>query len=154
MDLEEISIIMDTNRWEHEAYLDTQTGKIIYIPVELNEDNIYEEEYISGLPEWEREMVEDVKAIYEDEENRYVIIPERSSSEAYENMVRFTKTLDDPDISDKLFDALDRRGAFRRFKDVLRRYPDIDEQWYKFKEKIEKQEVRKWLWRIGIDPID
>ncbi|NSW92962.1 MAG: hypothetical protein HPY74_20365 [Firmicutes bacterium] len=154
VDLEELSIIMDTDRWEHEVYLDTETGEIIYIPVELDEENIYEEEYISSLPEWEKEMVEDVKAIYEDEEERYVIIPERSSSEAYEKMVRFTKTLNDSEISRKLFDALDGRGAFRRFKDILRRYPQIENQWYKYKEELEKQEVRKWLWGIGIDPVE
>jgi len=153
LDLEDISIIMDTDRWEHQAYLDTKTGEIIHIPIELDEDNIYDDEYISGLPEWEKEMVEEVKGVYEDEEGRYIIIPERASRDAYETMVEFTKTLDDPNISEKLFDALDGRGAFRRFKNVLSRYPKIEEQWYKYKDELEKQEVREWLWSIGIEPV-
>jgi len=143
VDLEDISIVMDTDRWENEAYLDTKTGEIIHIPTELDEDNIYDDKYISDLPEWENEMVEDVKAVYEDEEERYIIIPERVSSDAYDMMVKFTKRLDNLIVSEKLFDALDGRGAFRRFKNVLSRYPKINEQWYKFKMELEKQEVRE-----------
>jgi major membrane immunogen (membrane-anchored lipoprotein) len=44
VDLEDISIEMDTDRWENQVYLDTETGKIIHIPTELDEDSIYDEE--------------------------------------------------------------------------------------------------------------
>jgi hypothetical protein len=154
VDLEEISIIMDTDRWEHPAYLDTVTGEIIYIPLELDEDNVYDEQYIAGLPDWEKEMIEGIKAVYEDEEERYKIIPERTGFEAYNVMVEFTKRLDDFTVSQKLFDALDGKGAFRRFKNVISRYPKIEEQWYKYKEEVEKQEVIEWLWNIGIEPME
>ncbi len=154
MDLEDISIIMDTDRYEQEAYLDTKTGQVIDIPIELDEDNVYDDNYISGLPKWEQELVEDIKAIYEDEEERYMIIPERRKSDAYELMIRFVKRLENPKVSEELFDALDGKGAFRRFQNTLRKYPKIEEQWYKFKEESEKQEVREWLWSIGIEPIE
>ncbi len=154
VDLEDISIVMDTDRWENQAYLDTLTGEIMYVPTELNEDNIYDDEYVSSLPEWEKEMVEEIKEIYEDEEDRYIIIPERTSNDAYEVMVEFAKRLDNFDVSEELFDALDGRGAFRRFKDTLRRYPDIEKEWYDFQLATEKQEVREWLWSIGIEPVE
>lgn len=104
VDLEEVSIVMDSDRWENKACLDTVTGEIIYIPAELDED----------------------------EEDRYIAIPERTSNDGYDMMVQFTKRLEDFNISQILFDALDGRGAFRRFKNVLRRYPRIEEQWYKY----------------------
>ncbi len=94
LDLEEISIVMDTDRWVNQVYLDTDTGQIIYIPTELDEDNVYDDEYISKLPQWEKEMVEDVKVVYEDEAGRYEVIPERTSYEVYDIMIEFTKRLD------------------------------------------------------------
>ncbi|WP_366922117.1 UPF0158 family protein [Metallumcola ferriviriculae] len=154
VDLVDISIIMDTDRWENHAYLDTEIGEIIHIPIELDEDNVYDEEYVAGLPQWEREMVEKVKKVYENEEGRYEVIPERASYEAYDTMVEFTKRLDDLKVSEKLFDALDGKGAFRRFENVISRYPEIEKQWYKYKTEIEKQEVREWLWSIGLEPVE
>ena len=154
VDLEDISIEMDTDRWQNQAYFDTETGDIIYIPTELNEDNVYDDEYIANLPDWEKEMVEKVRVVYEDEGGRYEIIPERASFEAYDIMVKFTEELDDLTVSEKLFDALDGKGAFRRFKNVISRYTEIKEQWYRYKLEVEKQEVREWLWSIGIEPVE
>ena len=154
LNLDEISIEMDSNRWENEVYFDTETGELIYVPEELNQDNIYEDEYIAKLPDWEKEMVADIKAVYEDTEGRFISIPERGSREAYQLMVDFTKRLDDLDIAERLFDALDGKGAFRRFKRVISRYPETEEQWYKFKDESEKQEVREWLRSIGIEPVE
>lgn len=155
VDMEDISIIMDTDSYENQAYFDTLTGDTIYIPADLNnEDNVYDEKYVANLPKWEREMVDQVKAIYEDEDRRFIFIPKRDSFEAYDIMVQFVKKLDDIDISEELFDALDGKGAFRRFKNVIKRYPKIEKQWYKYKEEADKQEVREWLWSIGIEPIE
>ena len=55
---------MDTDRWQNQAYFDTETGDIIYIPTELDEDNVYDDEYIANLPDWEKEMVEKVRVVY------------------------------------------------------------------------------------------
>ncbi|MTI70034.1 MAG: hypothetical protein FH751_07265, partial [Firmicutes bacterium] len=65
VDLDEINIVMDTNSFDDEAYLDTLTGDIIYIPMELNEDNVYDEDYIKDLPKWEQEEAEHIKKVYE-----------------------------------------------------------------------------------------
>lgn len=154
VDLDDISIIMNTDRSDNQAYFDTITGEIIYVPVELNEDNVYDDEYVAGLAGWEKEIIAQVKAIYEDEDGRYDVVPEKVSYEAYDIMIQFVRKLDDLNISEKLFDALDGKGAFRKFKNVIGRYPEIEKQWYKFKEDVEKQEVREWLWRIGIEPIE
>jgi hypothetical protein len=154
VDLDELSLVMDTDRYENEAYLDTETGDIVYVPIELNEDNVYDDEYVSGLLEWEKETAEDAKLVYEDEDDRYILIPERTSHDGYDIMVRFAKRLDDSNVSEKLFDALDGRGAFRRFNSVLRKYPKIEKKWFQYKEEMEKQEVKEWLGNIGIDPVE
>lgn len=153
VDLEEINIAMDNRASEDEVYFDTNTGEIIYIPFELNEDNVFDDAHVARLPQWEREMVEEVRGVYEDEEERYAVIPKRDSGGAYCTMVQFAKRLDDVDVSNALFEAINGRGAFRRFKDVLKEYPQIQEQWFEFKEDVEKNEVKEWLWSIGIEPF-
>lgn len=50
-----------------------------------------DEKYVANLPEWEREMVDQAKAIYEDEEGRFKFIPKRTSFEAYDIIVQFVK---------------------------------------------------------------
>jgi hypothetical protein len=46
---------------------------------------------------------------------------------------------------------LEGRGAFRRFKDTLRQFPEAEEQWFRFKAKRDKEEVKDWLEGIGIE---
>lgn len=154
LNLDEINEEMNFTNMENEVYLDTQTGEIIYVPVHLNEDNIYDEEYIANLPEWERDMVEKVKEVYANAWVRFIAVPERGSREAYGIMVKFAKNVEDIEIAERLFDALDGRGAFSRFKRELRRYPDIEDEWYKFKAEMEKREVREWLRGLGIEPVE
>jgi len=55
--------------------------------------------------------------------DRYEEVPRIESYEAYDDMVDFAATVDDPRLSELLELALERKGAFRRFKDVLARYP-------------------------------
>ena len=48
-----------------------------------------------------------------------------SSREQYRWMERFIPMIEDPDLRGKLTQAIDGKGAFRRFKDVLMSYaPD------------------------------
>jgi len=47
--------------------------------------------------------------------------------------------------------ALDGKGAFRRFKNVLMDYPEVEKQWFKFKAEKDKEEVKDWLESIGIE---
>ena len=64
---------MDTDRFENQVYFDTSTGEIIHIPVELNENNVYDEEYVAGLPKWEKEMIAQVKAVRLLNDKGYII---------------------------------------------------------------------------------
>ena len=50
-------------------------------------------------------------------------------------MVQFTRTIDDPRLRELLEVALDGRGAFRRFKDMLARWPKERERWFAFHDK-------------------
>jgi hypothetical protein len=55
----------------------------------------------------------------------------------------FIETISDAEVREELFGAIQGRGAFRRFKDVIREH-DVEKQWYEFKEKKLKKLVIKW----------
>ncbi len=42
------------------------------------------------------------------------------------------------------------RGAIRRIKDLLDKYPEIQEKWYKYKDNVEKEAVEDWLRTEGL----
>jgi hypothetical protein len=118
------------NYLEHQYYLDLQTGQVI-----LDLDEAY-----SGEPgiDWDDE----------ENEERYLHVPKINSDTGYYVMVQFAKrTESDPEM--KLFDALDGRKPFRRFKDVLSEL-DLWEEWDKFERKYSEEEIQAWLERWDI----
>jgi hypothetical protein len=58
-------------------------------------------------------------------------------------MERFCYSIDNDRISNALQNAIQGRGAFRRFKDTVIRF-HIDDRWYKYKEDAYKGIVIKW----------
>jgi hypothetical protein len=54
------------------------------------------------------------------------------------DMEAFVATVTDPDRADRLSIAISGRGAFRRFKDVLARWPDELERWYRVSNERER----------------
>jgi hypothetical protein len=60
-------------------------------------------------------------------------------------MAAFIATIDDADRADRLGIAIQGSGAFRRFKDVLSRWPDDFERWFAFSEDRRRGRARKWL---------
>ncbi|MFQ6082280.1 MAG: UPF0158 family protein [Candidatus Aminicenantia bacterium] len=153
VDLEMIAANMeDVNRYDMDYYLDKETGEVIPISGEALRC-AEEEEPGKDLPDWQKEEVKLAKEILFEESDRYERIPERPSYEGYNLMVEFAEMVEDESLREKLTIALDGRGAFRRFKNVLRDYPDYREKWFKFKQERMNKEVIEWLNSIGIEPI-
>ncbi len=71
--------------------------------------------------------------------------------EGYGDMQVFIQTVEDEDLREKLRIAIDGKGAFRRFKNVLVKYPEQRERWFEFKEERTKERVVDWLELIGIE---
>jgi len=97
-------------------------------------------------------------------EGRYIDLPEWTTQDGFRLMEHFTAGLKNPVAREELSKALNRgKGVFRLFKDVLTRYPQIEKQWYKYKESEMKKEVIDWynsyreIWGlelIGPEPDD
>jgi hypothetical protein len=57
----------------------------------------------------------------------------------------FIATLDDARLQDRLWRAIRGRGAFRRFKDLIARHPDVQEQWYAYQDAQVQKRLLRWL---------
>jgi len=64
----------------------------------------------------------------------------------YQDMVEFTEKVSDDRARDMLAVALDGKGAFRRFKNVLHEtYPHLLPAWYAFRDQRAKRRAVDWL---------
>jgi hypothetical protein len=152
VDVEDIAMITENQDRLGGYFLDTETGEVVAIPEELM-NSLEEGESCEGLPPWELELLPKAKEIFQGSE-RYEEIPTRPSHEEYNLMVQFAEGVADERIQRELSIVLDGRSAFRRFKNVLRDYPEVEKDWYKFKANRDKEEVKEWLEGIGIELVE
>ncbi|QYR20233.1 UPF0158 family protein [Paenibacillus sp. sptzw28] len=124
------------------TYINTRTAEVITLTreeIRAAEDEIPLEKF----PEWQRGNIKQAISIMEDEDGIYVDYTLRNEYNEYEIMEEFIGTIDNQLIRDELYESIQGRGAFRRFKDGIIEH-DIDRQWYKYKENKIRELVREW----------
>ncbi len=82
----------------------------------------------------------------------YLRIDPVSSREQYRWMERFIPMVDDTELRGKLTHAIDGKGAFRRFKDVLMSYAADRERWFAFRSERLRTFMEAWLNAHAIQP--
>lgn len=87
-----------------------------------------------------------------DAADRWLWVDCEGSRAGYHDMVEFIGTVDDLDRADRLGIAIEGRGAFRRFKDVLARWPGELDRWYGYAEDRQRGRARAWLADAGYRP--
>ena len=90
----------------------------------------------------------------EEEYERFERIPQTESYESYRDMENFIATVEDMNLVDLLEVAIQGKGAFRRFKDVLLNYPDEEEKWFQFQDSRIEERALEWLDEIGVTLIE
>lgn len=160
----------DVVRDNFDYFLDLQTGEVIAFSEEMLDEalsSLHVEDFddmmdeiesiefdeVPDLPEYMEAEVEMILEILLDESSRYFRIPERPSSVAFESMFRFIDTVADPALKTDLHNALDGKGAFRSFKDVLVRHPKERKRWHTHNAKTMKKEISEWLRSLGTDSL-
>src|SRR5262249_45942059 len=73
--------------------------------------------------------------------------------EQYRWMERFIATVTEPDLRARLVAAIDGKGAFRRFKDVLMAFPAERERWFEFRTERLRSCMESWLEAHNIEPV-
>lgn len=114
----------ENNAPEVHSYLQITTGEVIRI--------------VDGIadPAMHSRIVTD---------SNYVRIDPVSSREQYRWMERYIATVEEPEFRQKLIGAIDGKGAFRRFKDVLMSYPEERERWFVFRSERLRTCMEAWL---------
>ena len=106
--------------------------------------------------------VDDVLDILEEDDSRFISLPQWDSADGFRLMERFASSCRNPLMREELSSAQSRgRGVFRAFKDALGHFPEAEKLWYAFKEKEMKHSILMWynglreewgLEKIGAEP--
>ena len=86
-------------------------------------------------------------------DSNYLRIDPVSSREQYRWMERYIPMVEDLDLQQKLTQAIDGKGAFRRFKDVLMNYGPERERWFSFRSERLRIFMEAWLGAHALSPI-
>jgi hypothetical protein len=170
VDLDELAIALDTDFSELHQYLDLETGRIIPIMQEISWEleEIYEEiydedgnrvvtleDYLQRRddPDWQKEMMLEADRVEQGYGTRYIRVERDDPYGDYRDMERFIGTVEDARLQERLWNAIRGRGAFRRFKDLLARHPQVEEAWFEFKDARLQKRVANWLAYHEIEPV-
>jgi uncharacterized protein UPF0158 len=86
-------------------------------------------------------------------DGNYLRIDPVSSREQYRWMERFIPLAEDADLREKLTQAIDGKGAFRRFKDVLMSFGEEREKWFTFRSERLRTFMEAWLGAHAIKAV-
>jgi hypothetical protein len=131
---------MESQSDEIISYLNKKTSEVIIISDEEFSAAEFEEP-MEDFPEWQQEQIKIAKEILETDD--YIALPDKYEIDEYHIMERFCLSINDDKIRDILYSGIKGRGAFRIFKDNIRRYGLVDE-WYKFRDEALKQIAIEW----------
>jgi hypothetical protein len=137
IDLDELCSAMEDSSYEHEYYLDLETGEILFISDYMDDEE-------TGK----------LKDQIGEDSDRYERIPKAESHEGYEDMVDFIAMVKDERLVELLEVAINGKGAFRRFKDVLLNYPEERERWFQFRDDRVHEKALEWLGDIDVSLIE
>jgi hypothetical protein len=131
VDWEALEDAFENNAPEVHSYLHLMTGEVLRV--------------VDGIadPEMHSRIASDTT---------YMRIEPVSSREQYRWMERFIPMVDEGELRDQLSAAIDGKGAFRRFKDVLMTYGTERERWFAFRSERLRVFMEAWLGAHGLAP--
>lgn len=140
----EMAFISRMDEWA--CYLDLRTGKVHVVSTssgDMGDDVLGDEEGALGEEAVDAGLTQ----------GWLLPIEPVESSEEYEWMVEFTGSIGDSRLRELLQVALDGRGAFRRFKDVLAGWPKERARWFAFHDERLRNTMQEWLTAHDIEPM-
>jgi hypothetical protein len=132
VDWEALEDAFENNAPEVHSYLHVKTGEVLRV--------------VDGIadPDMHSRIALDAS---------YMRIDPVSSREQYRWMERFIPMVEDADIQGRLMAAIDGKGAFRRFKDVLMAFAPERERWFAFRSERLRVFMEAWLNAHGLRAI-
>ena len=116
-------------------------GDIIFSMENQNEILLFDA--LEGICVDEDAIDDDYEAVIDDQ--RYYDLPDWTSAQGFRVMEQFTARVHNPLLREALLNALgQRKGVFRRYKEMLRAAPAVEREWYRFKDQQMKAAVYEW----------
>jgi hypothetical protein len=128
----DLEIAFERNSPDQESFLDLENGDLLSI-VDGEPDAAARRAKVSTSPD------------------RYQRVDPASSREQYRWMERFVGSVSDPPLRERLLIAIDGKGAFRRFKDVLLAFPAERERWFAYRSELLHFHIQTWLDHMKIE---
>jgi len=136
--IDDIIMALDNAGFETRSFYDRKNREVVALTEDIY---YYESKDENSLPDWQKDEMELARKV-EAEPERYIYINPLPSYEKYNLMQEFASQQKNERLAELLWVALDGKGAFRRFKDVLLNYPEERQKWFDFEyEWMEKQAI-------------
>lgn len=120
--------------------LDRETGEIITFSEE--EASIAESDEWDRAPEWMREYLPKVKRALEDD--GMLELPDRAHIDEWRMMLDFAEEQEQCRCRPELVSAVHGSGAFRSFRDAIRRL-GLEDAWSRYRGVAFERVAREWL---------
>jgi hypothetical protein len=138
VDWDDLEMALTANPSDWTCYLDVRSGEVQMVSIDRPGDG----------DEWPSEE----KLGAGPAEEHLIPIEPLGSSVEYGWMAEFASSVGDTQLRDRLEVALDGRGAFRRFKNVLLDHPAERERWFTFRNERLRETAWRWLAEHDIKP--
>lgn len=126
-------------------YLDTDTGDIVNVPIELERVILGEAEE-EDLEDWQRELLQEAYSVAEDKRGRFILIENINPDYLGSDIEGFIeKNIASEELKSRLKKMLEDENALRNFKNALSDFPEELEKWYDYQEQKGKEYVIDWL---------
>jgi signal transduction protein with GAF and PtsI domain len=99
------------------------------------------QDYVDLDEEIWQEVIDKVKSDYKN----YIKFEKMDSRESFQIMENFVETIADKNIQQRFEDAIRFRKPFQNFKQMLENFPDLREEWFKFKDDYYRNYVVEQL---------
>ncbi len=128
----DLEIAFERNSPDQESFLDLENGDLLSI-IEGEPDAAARRARVAAHPD------------------RFLRVDPASSREQYRWMERFVGSVSEPALRERLLIAIDGKGAFRRFKDVLLAFPAERERWFAYRSELLHFHIQTWLDHMKIE---
>ncbi len=169
LDLTELAAAFEEASGEVSYYLSLETGQVIRVTDEIRReleeiDQQTDDEGEPGTsltdliqqrdrPEWEKQALAEAAQVEAGYGTRYIHVPKPDPREGHRDMEAFIDAVPSARLRAQLSNAIQGRGAFRRFRDGLAADPRERERWFAFKGERVRRRVLAWLASVGLAPI-
>ena len=138
--LRDIVEALDLQSDELHSCLDPSTGEIITFNDE--EISIVQRGNWESAPAWMQEQLPKIKRALEDD--RILELPDRAHIDEWRMMQHFVVEEEQCRCGSELESAVHGEGAFRRFRDTIRRL-GVEDKWLRYREVEYERVAREWL---------